>query len=500
METAKSIKMEMKNVTKVFPGVKALDNVNFKLKKGTTHVLCGENGAGKSTLMKILDGIFHPDEGEIFIDGKKVLITNPIQAKKNGIAMIFQELLFVPDLTVAENIYLGDWPIKNKLHNIDWKKINKDAAELLQREGVNYSPETKMKDLSISDIQMIEIVKALSHNAEIIIMDEPTSAITIKEIERLFNKIKELGKKEVSFIYISHKMDEVFRIADEISVMRDGVLVETRAAKDFTVNEVIEKMVGRKMENHYPKKEVEIGEKILEVENLSKDDVFRDISFYARKGEIVGFSGLMGAGRTEVMRALFGLDAYDEGIIKIHGEETKIKKVKQSIGKGMVMVSEDRMRLGIIPIRSVKENASLSSLEKIIYHGRLHKKTEKRIVTDVFNKMNVKTPSLDTAIENLSGGNQQKVILARWMIRDPDILILDEPTRGIDVGAKYEIYNLITTLAKEGKGIVIVSSELTELIGMCDRIYVMRKGTISGMLKRKDFTQENIMKMAVKAN
>ena len=488
--------MRVSGINKSFPGVKALDNVNFAVRKGTVHALCGENGAGKSTLMKIINGIYKADSGQIFLDEKPVTIKDPIQARDYGIAMIAQELNYVPEMSIEENLFLGRLPV-TKFGNVDWKRIRRETIEFLGQENLPYKPDQKLKTLTVSDIQMLEIIKAISNNAQIVIMDEPTSAITNREVEVLFGKIAELKKKGVSIIYISHKMEEVFRIADDITVLRDGKTVETHPASEIDLDKVIALMVGRKMDNVYPKEEVEIGEPILEIEGLGSKGVFKDINFKANKGEIVGFAGLMGAGRTETMRAIFGLDPYDEGKIKVHGKEVTIKKVSDSIAQKVVMLSEDRRRYGIIPIRSVMENASISSLDKIIYGGRWHPKVEKELVSKYFEKMHVKTPSLETAIQGLSGGNQQKVLLAKWMLRDPDVLILDEPTRGIDVGAKFEIYRLMTDLVKEGKTVIMVSSELPELIGMCDRIYIMNKGRITGCLNKDEFSQETIMRYAM---
>lgn len=488
--------MRVSGINKSFPGVKALDNVNFAVRKGTVHALCGENGAGKSTLMKIINGIYKADSGQIFLDEKPVTIKDPIQARDYGIAMIAQELNYVPEMSIEENLFLGRLPV-TKFGNVDWKRVRRETIEFLRQENLPYKPDQKLKTLTVSDIQMLEIIKAISNNAQIVIMDEPTSAITNREVEVLFGKIAELKKKGVSIIYISHKMEEVFRIADDITVLRDGKTVETHPASEIDLDKVIALMVGRKMDNVYPKEEVEIGEPILEIEGLGSKGVFKDINFKANKGEIVGFAGLMGAGRTETMRAIFGLDPYDEGKIKVHGKEVTIKKVSDSIAQKVVMLSEDRRRYGIIPIRSVMENASISSLDKIIYGGRWHPKVEKELVSKYFEKMHVKTPSLETAIQGLSGGNQQKVLLAKWMLRDPDVLILDEPTRGIDIGAKFEIYRLMTDLVKEGKTVIMVSSELPELIGMCDRIYIMNKGRITGCLSKDEFSQETIMRYAM---
>ncbi len=489
------IKLRASNIEKSFPGVKALDHVNFAVRKGTVHVLCGENGAGKSTLMKVINGIYRQDGGEILIDEKPVEIKNPIQARSLGISMIFQELNYMPEMTIEESLFVGNWP-RDHYKKIDWKEIRKRTIDLLKKENLNYDPETKLKDLTVSDIQMLEILKAISYHSDIIIMDEPTSAITNKEVEVLFKKINEIKQRGACIIYISHKMDEIFRIADEITVFRDGCVVDSRPIKEYDLETVISQMVGRKLENNYPKEDITLGEDILKVLHLTNRGKCEDVSFHVKEGEIIGFAGLMGAGRTEVMRCLFGLDPYQEGEILIKNQKVKIKNVKSSIDKKMVMLSEDRRRFGIIPIRSIRENVALASLKKFIYKGRLHEKAENEAIAQYCQKMNVKAPDYETKIESLSGGNQQKVILAKWMVTNPDILIVDEPTRGIDVGAKYEIYKLMTELAKQRKALVMVSSELPELIGMCDRIYVMAKGKITGMLTREEFTQESIMAYA----
>jgi inositol transport system ATP-binding protein len=489
------IKIRVEDINKSFPGVKALDNISFAVRRGTVHVICGENGAGKSTLMKVINGIYQQDSGRILIDEREVTVNNPIEARNLGISMIFQELNYIPEMTIEESLFVGNWP-KDKYGKVNWSEIRNRTIDLLKREQLNYSPTTKLKDLTVSDIQMLEILKAISYNSDIIIMDEPTSAITEKEVNILFKKINELRDRGAAIIYISHKMDEIFKIADDITVFRDGAVVDTRLKENYDMETVISQMVGRRLENNYPKEDIELGKKILEVKNLTNGDNFEDVSFDLREGEIIGFAGLMGAGRSEVMRSLFGLDPYQSGKIIIDGEEVKIRNTRDSINKKMVMLSEDRRRYGIIPIRSVKENVSLSNLKKFIHNGRLHSEEEIQITKEYCEKMNVKTPNIDTTIESLSGGNQQKVILAKWMVTNPNILILDEPTRGIDVGAKFEIYKLMTDLAKERKGLIMVSSELPELIGMCDRIYVMAKGNIMGMIKREDFSQEKIMAYA----
>ncbi|MEC2342561.1 sugar ABC transporter ATP-binding protein [Paenibacillus barengoltzii] len=489
------IKLRVSQIEKSFPGVKALNKIDFSVKKGTVHVLCGENGAGKSTLMKIINGVYQPDAGEIYLDGKLVKIGSPLQARQLGISMIFQELNYVAEMSVEENLFLGRLPV-NRLGKVNWKEVTRQTLQLLQAEQLPYDPKTLLKDLTVSDIQMLEIMKAVSNQAELIIMDEPTSAITQKEVDRLFAKIRELKARGVSIIYISHKLDEIFQIADEITVFRDGTVVDSRPKEELDIETVINLMVGRQLKDTYPKVKAAIGEEILRVDGLSRNGVFRDVSFCARRGEIIGFAGLMGAGRTEVMRSLFGLDPLTSGTIRIKDEDVTKPTVQGSLEKGMVMLSEDRRRYGIIPVRSVRENTTLSVLGQVFYGLRHRPKREQELVKGMFDKMRVKTPSLETPIASLSGGNQQKVLLSRWMLLQPDILILDEPTRGIDVGAKYEIYKLIGELAEQGKAILMVSSELPELIGMCDRIYVMAQGQVTGELGREDFSQETIMRYA----
>ena len=493
---SEEIKLRVSGIEKSFPGVKALDHVDFAVRKGTVHALCGENGAGKSTLMKIINGQYKPDAGQIYIDEEPITIKDPIQAAEHGIAMIPQELNYVPELTVEENLFLGRLPV-NKFGKVDWKKVHRDAVEFIEREGLSYGPKQKLNTLTVSDIQMLEIIKAVSNNASIIIMDEPTSSITEREVASLFEKIKDLKAQGVSIVYISHKMDEVFQIADDITVFRDGVVVSSDRAEDVDLDTVITRMVGRKMTNAYPKEEVEIGETMFEVKDFNLKNIFADIDFYAKKGEIIGFAGLVGAGRTEAMRSVFGLDPHDSGKVFIDGQEVNIKSPEDSIKNGLVMLAENRREDGIIPVRSVKENASLANLRRFIYKGIAHKAQEIKEVSSLFGKMAVKTPTLNTAIGSLSGGNQQKVLLSRWLLCEPKVMILDEPTRGIDVGAKFEIYKLMTDIVKEGRTIIMVSSEMPELIGMCDRIYVMSQGRITGCLERDEFSQETIMKYAM---
>lgn len=501
------IKMRVEHVSKSFPGVKALTDIDFAVRKGTVHALCGENGAGKSTLMKIINGLYKADSGQIYIDEKPVEIRNPIQAREHGISMIAQELNYVPDLTVEENLFLGRLPV-NKIGKVDWRKVRVEAEKFLKEQKLSYSPTQTLRTLTVSDIQMLEIIKAITNNAQIIIMDEPTSSISQKEVDLLFGKIEELREKGVSIIYISHKMDELFAIADDITVIRDGSVVNTHRVTELlpknptkddieeATNIIIGEMVGRKLENVYPKEEVAFGDTALEVKNFNCKNIFEDINFYVRKGEIVGFAGLVGAGRTETMRAVYGLDPHDSGTVKLNGKEISVKDPRTSIDNGLIMLSEDRREYGLIPVRSVMENASIASLKNYIYSGYTHRAKEREDVQKYFEKMQVKTPTLETPISSLSGGNAQKVLLARWMLCEPDVMILDEPTRGIDVGAKFEIYKLMTEIVKEDKAIIMVSSEMAELIGMCDRIYIMCQGRITGCLSREEFSQERIMMCA----
>lgn len=490
-----AIKLEFKNINKSFPGVKALDNINMKVRKGTIHVICGENGAGKSTLMKILDGIYPPDSGEIYIDGQKVQIKSPIDAQAYGIGMVFQELSFVPDMTIEENIFCGRWPTKNG--HIDWGTLHEKAIEFMAKEKIHYNPKMLMRSLSTSAIQMIEILKVISFNASILVMDEPTSSISLQETDYLLEKLLELRNRGVSIIYISHKMDEVFRIADDITVLRDGAVVDTEPASELNVDKVISMMVGRKLGGQYPKEEIPIGDIALEVKNFTQPGVFENISFNVHHGEIVGFAGLVGAGRTETMRAVFGIDPHTKGEVLVNNRQVNIRQPKDAIDAGLVYVSEDRRRMEIIPCRNIQENTSVASLSRFFKKGRHFPKEEAAETARACDQMNVKASSYTDSVMSLSGGNQQKVVLAKWFLCNPDILLMDEPTRGIDVGAKREIYLQLSKFAKDGKAVVMVSSEMPELLGMCDRIYVMCEGKITGCLERKEFSQIAIMKLAI---
>jgi inositol transport system ATP-binding protein len=494
--------LELKNITKAFPGVLALDNVSFSARRGEVHALCGENGAGKSTLMKIINGLYKADSGDLEIEGRPVQILSPMDAREHGIAMIFQECTYVPEMSVAESLYMGNLPV-NTFGQVDWKRIYGETERLLKAEGIYDNPrmvdglKTKLKYLSIADIQMLEIVKAINKDSSILIMDEPTSSIAQKEVDDLLKKVLELKNRGKSIIYISHKMDEIFKIADRITVFRDGKVVGSDVVENLSINKVIAMMVGRELTNDYPKIEVSPGERLLTVEQLNRIGVFSDISFHLNAGEIVGFAGLVGAGRTEVVRALCGLDPIDSGTIRVRDKRIAVKNVSDSVNNGIAMCSEDRRRYGLVLVRSVRENMGLPNLGRYIFRGRLHKNKELAEIKEQCKNLLIKTPSIETPVANLSGGNQQKVVLAKWLIKDPSVLILDEPTRGIDVGAKYEIYKLMSGIVRDGKkGVVMISSEMPELLGMCDRIYVMSKGRIAAELLRAQFSQELIMQYA----
>ncbi len=485
--------LEMIDVMKGFPGVKALNGVTLKVKPGTVHALMGENGAGKSTLMKCLIGMYEMNSGKILISGEEVHIKDTISALSQGISMIHQELNVVTERTVAENVWLGREPMKNRIM-VDHKRMVKDTVELLKKLEMEINPNELMRNLTVAKTQMVEIAKAVSFNADIVIMDEPTSALTTSEAEQLFKIIKSLKEKGVTIIYISHKMDEIFRICDEITVLRDGQFVMTDDASNLDINKLISLMVGRELKEMFPKIECEISEPILKVENLSSGKDFRDVSFDLHRGEILGFAGLVGAGRTEIVECLFGIRPKTEGKVWVKGEEVDIKEPYNALEKGIALLTEDRKKTGIIPVLSVKDNIILSNLGRYTKGIKLNHKKINSDAEEYIKKLNVKTADHDTMIQNLSGGNQQKVLVARALLTEPDILIVDEPTRGIDVGAKAEIHTLITKLAAQGKGVIMISSEMPEVLGMSDRILTMHEGRMTGIIGRKDATQEVIMK------
>lgn len=490
--------LELDNIEKSFSTVKVLKNVNIKIRKGTVHALIGENGAGKSTMMKIVSGIYSPNNGKIIFNGEEISNMTPEKSLGLGIAMIHQELSPEPYMTIAENIFLGREPLQNGLARkfVDKRKMNEDSKKILETMSLHFDVNQKMNELNLAGKQMIEIAKAISRNASVIIMDEPTSSLTDNEVEILFEQIKKLKESGVAIVYISHKMDEIFALADDITVLRDGEVVSSDTADKYTMESLITKMVGREIKDVYPKREVPIGECVAEFSHLSGKG-FNDVSFKVNKGEILGMAGLVGAGRTEVTRAIFGLDPLKTGIIKIDNKEITIKSTKGAVKAGIAMVPEDRKEIGLVLCRSVRENISMASLGKISSNGFLDLKQERKNSEDMIKNLRIKTDNRENPVSSLSGGNQQKVVLAKWILQDVKLLILDEPTRGIDVGSKSEIYSMMCDFAEQGMAIIMISSELPEILGMSDRVIVMHEGRITGELSRKDATQESIMHLAV---
>lgn len=497
MEKQNDYILEFKNVCKVFPGVKALDNISFGVKRGTIHCLMGENGAGKSTLMKVIDGLYKPDGGEILFDGKPWKPKGSAEARTQGIAMIHQELNIIPEMTVAQNIYLGREMMEKNGILLDDKKMLKEAASYLEEQGLHYDLTCKMGELSIAEAQMIEIVKAISCNAKIILMDEPTSSLTEKEVSYLIQKIFELKEKGITIIFISHKLDEVMEIADYISVFRDGTHVITDKASAFTRASMIEKMVGREMKEVFPPRSNTVGDTFFEIKNFTRKGIFENVSFEVKKGEILGISGLVGAGRTEIARAVIGLDPKDSGEVWCEGKKLEIKDVNDSIQAGIAMISEDRRRYGLVLIRSIKENIGMVALRHLFRKQMIPLKKEKSLVTSMIGRFAIKAPSDEIETRTLSGGNQQKVVLAKWMAVEPKVLIMDEPTRGIDVGTKYEIYKMMNEMTEQGMSIIMINSDMEELLGMSDRILVIREGRLAGELSREEACPEAVMNLAV---
>lgn len=495
--------LQMKSITKEFPGVKALDHVNFSVKKGEIHALCGENGAGKSTLMKILSGVYPYGsyDGKIIVNGEEVQFNSIKESQDAGIAIIYQELALVPELTIAENIFLGSELMSETM--INWNYLYAEAQKWLSEVGLDIDPQTKLSDLTVGKQQLIEIVKALTKNAQILILDEPTSALTESDTKILLGILKDLQAKGVTCIYISHKLDEIMEISDSVTVLRDGQTISTDPIQDLTEDMIIAKMVGRKLTELFPYEKRNIGDELLVVRNYSFVDdstdkiLVQDISFTLRKGEILGFSGLMGAGRTELFFSLFGgYTGRKTGEIIMEGEEIDIGDSADAIRHGIAYVSEDRKRYGLIPEMEIIKNTTLASLDKIKTNHILDSYLELKKVEEISKRVNLKAHSLEAKVTQLSGGNQQKVVLSKWLLTDPKVLILDEPTRGIDVGAKREIFKIIVELAKQGMGIIMISSELPEVLGMSDRIVVMSEGMITGELFREEATQEKILKLA----
>lgn len=488
--------LQMRAITKTYPGVRALDGVDFNVLPGEVHALLGENGAGKSTLMKILAGAQPMDSGEILIDGKPVTIVSPQAAMDLGISIIYQEFNLVPYMTAGENIYLGREPSSTLPGTVDFGKLFSDSQKVIDDLGVSLSARTLVADLSVAQQQMVEIAKATSRKSRIIAMDEPSATLTDHELESLFRLIRQLKKQGVSIIYISHRLEEVFEIADRATVFRDGQFVGTVNVADTNREEIIKLMVGRELTETMPKRSAELGEPALSVKGLNRGKSIRNVSFTVRKGEVLGLAGLVGAGRTEVARAIFGADPIESGEIVLEGKKVSIHSPQDAINLGIGLVTEDRKAQGVVLGMAVRENITMAKLSAVSLLGIVSRNKERQVAKQYVEDLLIKTPTIEQEVQNLSGGNQQKVVLAKWLFTKSKVLIFDEPTRGIDVGAKTEIYNLMNRLAEQGVAIIMISSELPEILGMSDRILVMHEGRIAGELSRDEATQEKIMHLA----
>jgi ABC-type sugar transport system, ATPase component len=491
--------LKMEGISKKFPGVKALDKVHFELRKGEVHALAGENGAGKSTFMKILTGIYRADEGKIIYKGKEFIPSGPRNAQEEGISIIHQELNLMPDLSISENIFIGREP-RRKSGLIDMKKMNYESDKLLKRLGLDISPATKVGELTVASRQMVEIAKALSTDSEVLILDEPTSALSLAETKKLFEMIRILRKEGVGIIYISHRMEEFDEIVDRVTVLRDGQYISTHNWKGFSVSYLIKDMVGREMEEEYPARVCRLGDVVFEVKGINSringKAVLENISFSVRSGEVLGIAGLMGAGRTELARAIIGADEKTSGEIYKNGKEIRVRNPGEAIRYGIAYLPEDRKETGLFLDQNVEFNITVASLTDRARRGIINDSEGAKISKDQIDKLHIKTPSIKQTIRFLSGGNQQKVLIARWLCKNCDVIIFDEPTRGIDVGAKWEVYNLMNEIASAGAGVIMISSEMKEVIGMSDRIIVMSEGHLTGELDAKNATQEEIMKAA----
>lgn len=482
---------ELKDVCKNYEGIKALRNITMNIERGKVHALIGENGAGKSTLIRSLSCVEQPSSGDILFNGKSVIGLNPKEAHELGISTVYQEPNQALDLTVMENLFM-DRLKKNKFGLIDKKQTKIDALELMEKTGINLNPTELVRNLGTAQRQMLEILKAMSYDTKFIIFDEPTSSLTTEETNKLFEIINSLKEKGVTVLYISHRMQEIFEICDHVFIFRDGQFVSEGNIKEYDNDSLIKNMIGRDLTERFYKKEVEIGDTILEVNNLSNSKV-KDVSFYLRKGEVLGFSGLVGSGRTETMNSIFGLDSYT-GLIKLDGKEIKIEKPIDAMKRGIVLVPEDRKVEGVVPIMSIKRNITLPNLKQVSSGPLLSERKQKDLSNKMIDKLKVKTPSGEQAVNNLSGGNQQKVVFAKWLASNPKVMILDEPTRGIDVGAKSEIYHIIADLVSSGISVIVISSDMPELISLSDRIYCMREGKLVGELQKDEFKEETILK------
>ena len=490
--------LQMSGINKTFPGVKALDDVQFNLKRGTVHALMGENGAGKSTLMKCLFGIFTMDSGKIVYDGKRVKINSAKDALDLGISMVHQELNQVQSTRIMDNIWLGRFPKKGLF--IDEDKMYEDTLKIFESLDINLDPRTKVKDLPVSESQMVEIAKAVSYDSWIVVLDEPTSSLTEKEVDHLFRIIDRLRKKGVGIVYISHKMEEIKRISDQVTVMRDGKWIDTMNTADVTTDDIIKLMVGRDLTNRFPPKTNKVGDVILDVKNLTGtyQPSVQDVNFSLKEGEILGVAGLVGSRRTELVETLFGARHTNSGEIIHRGKRIHNKNPKMAIENGFALITEERRATGIFPVKDITFNTTIADLGTYIKGLLLNNEKMSKATQGMIDSLSIKTPTQQTPIASLSGGNQQKVIIGRWLLTSPDVLLMDEPTRGIDVGAKYEIYQLMLDLANEGKGVIMVSSEMPELLGITDRILVMSNGRVAGIVDTKETTQEEVLRLAAK--
>lgn len=482
--------LTLKNITKEFPGVKALDDVTINIERGTIHGLVGENGAGKSTLIKILAGIYQPNKGEIILDGKPCRFNSPIEARRAGISVVHQEIKLAEPLSVAENMFLGNVQLKNGL--VDWKGTRRRAREIVEDLGMDIDINAQVSSLTVAKKQIVEIMHAINNNSRILIMDEPSAVLTDRELEVMFRIVKQLRDKGITIIYISHRLDEIFGLCSNVSVLRDGRHIDTIPVASVDRQGLINMMVGREMGQEYPKEVGNVGGTILEVKNLSRG-ILQDISFEVKSGEVFGISGLVGAGRTELARAILGIDKPESGEVYVRGKKVHYRTFADAIRDGLGLIPEDRKLQGLVQIMSVKRNTTLVNMKRVLRAGVISSSLEEKLSKEYADKLHVVTPSMETEVQYLSGGNQQKVVIAKWLFQNSEILFLDEPTRGIDVGAKAEIYRLINRMAKEGKTIIMISSEMPELLGLCDRIMVMHEGHKMGELNAAEATQEKIM-------
>lgn len=482
--------LTLKNITKEFPGVKALDDVTINIERGTIHGLVGENGAGKSTLIKILVGIYQPNKGEIILDGKPCRFNSPIEARRAGISVVHQEIKLAEPLSVAENMFLGNVQLKNGL--VDWKGMRRRAREIVEDLGMDIDINAQVSSLTVAKKQIVEIMHAINNNSRILIMDEPSAVLTDRELEVMFRIVKQLRDEGITIIYISHRLDEIFGLCSNVSVLRDGCHIDTIPVASVDRQGLINMMVGREMGQEYPKEVGNVGGTILEVKNLSRG-ILQDISFEVKSGEVFGISGLVGAGRTELARAILGIDKPESGEVYVRGKKVHYRTFADAIRDGLGLIPEDRKLQGLVQIMSVKRNTTLVNMKRVLRAGVISSSLEEKLSKEYADKLHVVTPSMETEVQYLSGGNQQKVVIAKWLFQNSEILFLDEPTRGIDVGAKAEIYRLINRMAKEGKTIIMISSEMPELLGMCDRIMVMHEGHKMGELNAAEATQAKIM-------